>query len=202
MFAWGIGIGLTTPVVDTTDPSYGLRIYLDKTYNTEWNAYNIPDLEALSWQAEPDNDNWYTTELDVYLANTGTGTISVWATATEDPNLAIPGFGVSSSKYILEPNEQRTMTITFEQIYWYSGSPMVYFQIDPNATILDDDNSAVDTWSFIIMAAFLLVVSGWVLHQKNRSYGWLILSLSFIGPIVILALSNKSNVVEQEDKTK
>lgn len=201
MFVWGLAIGLSSPVVDESAyPSYGLRIYLDDEYSLEWDNNNILDLDNIYWRLG--EDGWYDANTTVYLENTGTGVVAVETTVAENPDVFIPGFSVSSTKHILIPDEREPITISFSRSPWYSGTPMVYFQIDPNMTTLDDDSGDVDTASFFVVAVILLIVSGWVLHQKGRSYGWLLFSLSFIGPIVMLCLSNKrsSITVEQSDK--
>jgi len=170
------------------DELYGLRIYLDSSYSQEWGDFNGPDLNNLSWG--PDNKNgdaWETATLVAYLENTGPYILDVDVSSTSDSKFAIAGWSVSSDTVTLGPGERTPIAIRASHNIWLDvNNPMFYFNVVPEYT------EANWEWMLYIGYAIVFVIAaGWVLHQKGRSYGWLLLSLSGIGVIILLCLENR-----------
>lgn len=190
--------GFTSIIPDTSDPSYGLHIYLDKNYTRLWSATDVPDLNNMPWTA-PDSSGWQTATLIVYLENRGSNTLEVNVLATEDPRFARPGFSVSSDIVVLNPNERSPIVIKISQspavlaaLSSDIGMDIIYWHMKPVPQVGND------TLAIWVSIAIMVGVAGWVLHQKGRSYGWLLLSLSGIGIIIILCLENKRLISEPE----
>lgn len=174
------------PSIDTSDPLYGLKIYLDSGYQYEWNEINIPDLNNLSWN--PTDNGWERAILQVYLENSGNSILDIEVKAYESLHAVPIGFSVSGKISGLEPKQRTPMFIEVKQNPWLASSSTIYFHVTP---ISSYDEGILDSIVMAIIAIIWLTSAGWVLHQKGRSYGWLLLSLSGIGVIVILCLKNK-----------
>ena len=121
--------------------------------------------------------------------------------ATENPQYARPGFSVSSDAIVLSPHERGPIFIKMSQSPMVlaalspdAGMETIYFQVNP----MPQDEGSADLAIWITVIAILIGSAGWVLHQKGRSYGWLLLSLSGIGIIIILCLENKRFISEPE----
>ena len=199
-FMIGLVSGLASLVPDTTDPLYGLQIYLDESYTRPWSGNNMPDLNNLSWSTS-DSNGWQNATLTAYLVNRGNTTLEVKTSATENPQYAMPGFSVSSDAIVLGPHERGPIFIKMSQSPMVlaalspdAGMETIYFQVNP----MPKDEGSADLAIWITVIAILIGSAGWVLHQKGRSYGWLLLSLSGIGIIIILCLENKRFISEPE----
>lgn len=177
------------------DGSYGLRIYLDQSYSKEWGGTNLPDFEQLVWGPDATNgEMWESATFMTYLINTGKTSLQVNTQSYQDLTAVKPGWGVSSDTVTIKPGERSPIAIKLSHNKYITvSSPMVYFNIQP----ISSDISWVVIIGYIVVLA---LVAGWVLHQKGRSYGWLLLSLSGIGIIIILCLENKRNKPENLDK--
>lgn len=196
LMAYMIGIvaGWTSLLaIDTSDPLYGLHTYLDEGYTRLWSVTDVPDLDNIPWSA-PDSNGWQTATLTAYLENRGSSTLKVNVLATEDPRFARAGFSVSSNAVVLKPNERSPLVIKMSRsptaLYALSpdiGWEMIYWQVNPVPMV----ENAINLAYWITLVAILVGSAGWVLHQKGRSYGWLLLSLTGIGIIIILCLENK-----------
>lgn len=193
-FIVGVVSGLASLIlVDKSDPLYGLHTYLDESYTRLWSATEVPDLDNLPWSAS-DSGGWQTATLTAYLENRGNNTLEVSVFATDDPRFVRPGFSVSSNSVGLKPNERSPIVIRVRRNLAVQsalspdiGWEMIYYQVQP---VPWDENAVVLVYS-ITFIAILVGSAAWVLHQKGRSYGWLLLSLSGIGIIIILCLENK-----------
>ncbi len=180
---------------DRSDPFYPLYVYLDESYTRLWSATDVPYLDSLPWSA-PDSSGWQTATHTAYLENRGHLPIEVTVVTTEDPRFTTPGFSASSNAIVLKPNERSPIVIKMirNPAVQSTLSPdtaweMIYYQVQPVPAEL----------AYWITIITLLVGSAvWVLHQKGRSYGWLLLSLTGIGVIIILCLENKRLISEPE----
>jgi hypothetical protein len=103
-----------TAPVTPADISASLVVYLDENCTKPWDSTNIPDLNSLQWSDSP-QAGWQRAELTVYLKNIGDTAIQVNVSATERPELAKIGFGVTSNTVILKPGEHSPIIITIEQ---------------------------------------------------------------------------------------
>ena len=200
--AFMIGVMSSSPAAETSDPLYGLQIYLDNSYTRTRSATVIPDLNNIPWSAS-DSNGWQTGTLIAYLENRGNSTLEVTVSATENPQYARPGFGVSSDTIVLNPNERSPIVMELSQspmvlssLSQDMGTETIYFQVNPTPP----DESGTDLAIWITVIAIMMGSAGWVLHQKGRSYGWILLSLSGIGIIIILCLENKRLTSEVEVK--
>jgi len=190
----GIISGLASFIlVDKSDPLYGLHTYLDESYTRLWSVTDVPDLDNLPWSAS-DSAGWQTATLTAYLENRGRNTLEVSILATKDPRFARPGFSVSSDVVVLKPNERGPIVLRISQnpsvqsgLSPDVGWEMIYYQVQPVPEFGND----VELPVWITIMAILVGSAAWVLHQKGRSYGWLLLSLSGIGIIIILCLENR-----------
>ncbi|MFQ6122467.1 MAG: hypothetical protein ACE5LA_05335, partial [Dehalococcoidales bacterium] len=171
------------PEVDTSDPLYGLRVYLDEDYETEWRGANIPDLNTLVWRPS-EQEGWEEAVLMVYLENEGEVALDVEFAETENPRYAIPGFSVSSATVRVDPGERTPAAITIEEspsVLAVAGSAeTIYWLVTPVAP----GEGALDIMVMVVVSAIMLGTAAWLLHRKGRSYAWLLLSLSGIGVIV------------------
>jgi len=199
-FIIGAISGLASPVANTSDPLYGLQIYLDESYSRLWSVTDVPDLNNIPWSV-PDSNGWQTGTLIAYLENKGSSTLEVSVSATENPQYARPGFSVSSDAIVLNPKERSPIVMRLSQspmvlssLSSDMGTETIYFQVNPIA----QDESSTDSTIWVTTIAIMVGSTGWVLHQKGRSYGWLLLSLSGIGIIIILCLENKRLISESE----
>jgi len=182
--------------VDTSDPSYGLRVYLDENYKTEWDDTNIPDLDTLIWEPSG-QEGWEVAELVVFLENESKSVLEVEFSETESPQYATLGFDVSSDPVIINPGERIPVVITIEEnlfslaISGSSGTHTIYWLISPVAP----DESTLDMITIVVVAAIMIGAAVWLLNRKGRNYAWVLLSLSGIGVIVFLCLANKKTII-------
>ncbi len=166
-------------------------MYLDSSYTQEWIGETFPDLDNLDWKLK--ENGWYDATLTTYLYNTGQHPLTVKSTVAENPDVIVPGFSVGSETYKLKPEERIPMAIELSIADWYSGNPMIWFQILPDTSTTEGDNA----WLIIIPTLLAVVgLSAWVLHRKGQSYWWLLLALGWIGFIAVLSLSNKRALKE------
>lgn len=179
--------------MQTDDEAYGLRIYLDENYNQEWGGTNILNLENLLWKEK--DDRWEYAPLIVYLENTGPVTIEVEAKGHPSPSSVKPGWGVSSDTITIAPGERAPLLLELtHHIFFDVANPMIYFFSEPIYLI----ETNWDWTIFIGYAIILILAATWLLHQKGRSFAWLLLSLSGIGVIILLCLENKRALDETD----
>jgi len=171
---------------------YGVHIYLDSSYSREWNNFNQPDFNRLTWGPDAENgENWESAVFTSYLENTGPLTLDVYTQGYQDLSSVAPGWGVSSETIRLKPGEKSPLDSKLSHNTWLSVTPMIYYQARPTEVSQSGD------WYWVPYMLAFVVSAGWALHQKGRSYGWLLLSLSGIGVIIILWLENKRTKVQE-----
>ncbi len=187
-------------VVKKSSPFYPLYTYLDESYTSLWSETDVPNLDSLPWSAA-DSSGWQTATFTAYLENRGNLTVEVKVVTTEEPRFATPGFSASSDVVVLKPNERSPTVIKMSRnpAVQSALSPdkaweTIYFQVQPVSL----DENVVELVYWITIIPILVGSTAWVLHQKGRSYGWLLLSLTGIGVIIILCLENKRLISEPE----
>jgi hypothetical protein len=126
----------------------------------------------------------------VYLDNTGPYDLKVDTSGYSDLSHVTAGWGVSSDTLNLKSGERSPLALDLSHNQWIDVyNPTIYYKVEP----LETGSSWIPILVWIIA---LILDAGWLLHQKRRSYAWLLLSLSGIGIIILLCLENKRNVPE------
>jgi archaellum component FlaG (FlaF/FlaG flagellin family) len=128
----------TTPalvnILDTSDLSSNLLIYLDWQYTQLWDSKHMPDINDLPCRVSPlKGQGWSTCTLTVFLKNIGTIPIKVNATSSENPAFAVPGYSVSSDTVVIKPNEHSPLTIKIDDnpdLHSGQSTLTLYFHID------------------------------------------------------------------------
>jgi hypothetical protein len=165
----------------------GLRIYLDPAYATEWSDTVPPNLNALKWTSSA--GDWRRAVLTVYLDNTSERPLRVTATPGKDKSQAGSFFDVASDVYTVSPGARTAMNIKLSQASWYSGTPVVWFQIEP-----DTGRPLIQTLYPLALALGLalgLAITWWVLWRKGQSYWWLMLAVTILGIAAVFSLKNE-----------
>lgn len=198
----GLISGFVNAVANKADPLYGLHAYLDESYSRLWSATDVPDFDKLSWTT-PDFSGWQNANFIAYLENKGNLTVEVTVLASDDPRFAQPGFRASSNPITLKPNERSPIKISLSEnpalqatLLPETAWEMIYYQVQPVSL----NENIVDVAYWLTVIPLMVGSAAWVLHQKGRSYAWLLLSLSGIGTIIILCLENKRHLILSEGK--